>query len=308
MQLTQLVLSGAVTISMVAAINGIVVHPNTVSKSGPPGVERPHVVDSKWDLPGRYHLNERFINEPSRPVFHPPEPKAIKKIHVFSHAPSVVTRGIKTEEKLKNVPLVDGDPPWVGNYLRPATEPVPKWAQKETGSPHRAKQPKVGKIDARVEHSDRGAGQGEGHRKHEEAEHLKKEQHLKSLDESHHESHHLHTRIAEADAYADAEADAEAEALEVEGHLYGRGLEDEEHRKHEEEWMEHHPHRGHRREEYRGTHHHDAREANAEPYADPEAIADPESYADADADAYDPAERHYLYARGFNQWGDPAAW
>ncbi|MCJ1436529.1 hypothetical protein MMC27_005908 [Xylographa pallens] len=272
MQLTRLVLSGAVTISMVAAINGLEVHPNVVSKGGPPG---------------RYHPHDRVVKEPSRHVFHPHEDTGIKKMHDSYHAPSIVTPGNKVEERLKNVPLVDGDPLWVGNYLRPATEPVPKWAQKETGSPHRVKEPKVEKIHAREEHPDRSAGNGEWPRKHEEEEHLKNEQHLKS----HPESHHHHIRVAEADAYADAEADAEAEALEVEGHLYGRDFK-EEHRKHGGEWMEHH--------------HHKAREANAGPYADPEAIADPESYADADA--YDPAEMHYLYARESGHWGASAAW
>ncbi|MCJ1378557.1 hypothetical protein MMC17_001656 [Xylographa soralifera] len=305
MQLTQLVLSGAVTLSMVAAINGPVINPKMVSNQGPPGIERPHVMGSEWGPPGGYRPYDRVVKEPSRHRFHPHEDTGIKNMHDSFHAPTIVARGNEAEKKLKNVPLVSGDPPWVGNYLRPALEPVPKWAQKETGFPHRMKVPKVEKIHAREEYPDRSARYDEWHKKHEEEEHMKKEQPLKSLDES----HHHHAREAEADPYADADpesyAEAEAEAVEVEGYLYGRDLTDEEHRKHEGSWMEH-PYKRYHREDHHETHHHNTREANAEPYADPESYAD--ANADADAEAYDSAEIHYLYPRGFDHWEDSAAW
>ncbi|MCJ1291156.1 hypothetical protein MMC34_002699 [Xylographa carneopallida] len=192
MQLTQLLLSGAFTISIAAAISSPVIDSNMDTRWGPPGTERPHI---------------RVIKEPSRhSLVNPHDYTGIAKKYDGYHVPPIVPRGDMAEKKLKNVPLVNGDPPWVGNYLRPATETEPKWAEKaESGFPRHEKEPKIEKIHAR------------------------EKEHLRKLAERHRESHAYYTRDAEANPYADAEADAyadpesyaEAEAMEIEEYPLG---------------------------------------------------------------------------------------
>ncbi|MCJ1390683.1 Mss4p nuclear export [Xylographa bjoerkii] len=192
MQLTQLMLSSAVTFSMVAAINGPVINPH---------------VALKWAPQEGYHPNPHSMKDSLRLRLNPHVYTGIKKEHLNFHAPIIVTRGNEAAGEPKPGQLGYGDPTWVSYYGHQATEPVPKWAEKEMEFPHHVREPKVKKIQAR-------------------------------------------------------------------GCLYNRHLEAEEHRQHEEEERMRHYHGGHHREESHEMQHHSAREAEADPYSDPESFAD----------------------------------